>query len=205
MSVPALRVVADRGALPEYPLGPSERLDSHHFMAWERRRWLNSDMRLKGDEAARALYFDLICISHDQTPVGTLPRDLAVLAKLLYVDRERFERMCALEYGPLHNWMPCLCGEEVRLMHPFVVEVVTEAMTRREDNRAKNEAANRAKRLQRLRKTLAGLSAELAENDHCVQFIDEWLVDQGVSYRGTRQVEAGLQAWMERMGRSRAG
>ncbi len=51
--------------LPEYPLGIEDRLDSHYFMAWERRRWLNSDMRLKGTPECRALFFDLINISYD--------------------------------------------------------------------------------------------------------------------------------------------
>ena len=49
----AFRVV-EASTLDVYPLDGSERLESHHFMTWERRRWLNSDMRLKGTPEARA-------------------------------------------------------------------------------------------------------------------------------------------------------
>lgn len=48
-------------------------------MVWERRRWLNSDMRLKGTPECRALYFDLINIAYDNSPIGTwsAPSELA--------------------------------------------------------------------------------------------------------------------------------
>ena len=119
--------------LPEYPLGIEDRLDSHYFMAWERRRWLNSDMRLKGTPECRALYFDLINIAYDQTPVGTVPQDLETLAKLLLVDPGHFRSLCKLDYGPLHKWTPCICeGGEVRLMHPMVLRSLTEALSRKE-------------------------------------------------------------------------
>lgn len=51
--------------LPEYPLTVEDRLDSHYFMTWERRRWLNSEMRLRGTPECRAYFFDLINISYD--------------------------------------------------------------------------------------------------------------------------------------------
>ena len=136
--------------LPEYPLGIEDRLDSHYFMAWERRRWLNSDMRLKGTPECRALYFDLINIAYDQAPVGTVPQDPDTLAKLLMVDAGHFRSLCKLDYGPLHKWTPCICeGGEVRLMHPMVLRSLTEALSRKEDNRAKHDcrAAYQAREL----------------------------------------------------------
>ncbi|MEM9845530.1 MAG: hypothetical protein AAF965_12080, partial [Pseudomonadota bacterium] len=57
----------DTDDLIEYPLDGTERLDSHYFVPWERRRWLNSDMRLKGTAECRALYLDLLWISYDHT------------------------------------------------------------------------------------------------------------------------------------------
>ena len=65
--------------LPDYPLTSDDRLDSHYFMVWERRRWLNSDMRLKGTPECRALYSDLTNIAYDHSPVGTLPDDMEAL------------------------------------------------------------------------------------------------------------------------------
>ena len=187
------------GDLPEYPLSADERLDSHYFMAWERRRWLNSDMRLKGTAECRCYYFDLINIAYDQSPVGTLPLDRAVLAKLCHVDPSHFEALCRLDYGPLHRWTPCLCDGEVRLMHPFVLKTLLEALARKEDHRARSEAGNIRQRRGRLRKTLAGYHAELAKNDAAVIWIDEWLVGEGCDYRTAEWLERAMQAWSDHM------
>lgn len=191
--------LVDTDDLPEYPLGPDDRLDSHYFITWERRRWLMSDMRLKATPECRALYFDLICISYDHAPIGTLPDDTEILARLLMVDRSHFEALCRLEYGPLHKWERCLCLGEVRLMHPFILRTLVDAISRKEDNRAKTEAANRAKRLQRLRGMVAGLHAELAKNDAAIAWMDEWLLGQGCGYRKPEWAEKAMAAWSQHM------
>lgn len=196
MTATAFRTVEASG-LPEYPLDGSEQLDSHWFIPWQRRRWLNSDMRLKGTPECRALYFDLINVAFDQTPIGTLPRDMAILSKLAHVDRGHFEALCRLDYGPLHRWEPCRCGDEVRLMHPRVLKTLVESIARKEDNRARTEAANASKRLQRLRTTIAGYSLELSKHDAAIRWMDEWLIDQGCGYRGGRWIERAIVAWNE--------
>lgn len=195
---PALRPV-DIDDLPEYPLDGAERLDSHYFIAWERRRWLNSNMRLKASPECRAYHFDLINICYDQQPIGTLPDDTHVLARLLMVDRSHFEALCKLEYGPLHNWFRCRCDGEVRLMHKFVYQIAAQAISRREDNRARTEQANYAKRLQRLRSTIAGLQVDMAKNDAAVRWVDEWLEKDGCKYRTATSVERGMQAFADHM------
>lgn len=193
-------VPVDTSDLPDYPLRSDERLDSHFFVPWERRRWLNSDMRLHGTPECRALYFDLINVSYDHSPVGTLPTDLDTLAKLLFADPAHFKALCRLEYGPLHRWEPCLCDTgQVRLMHPTVLRTLTEAIGRREDNRARTEAANVKKRVQRLRVTVAGLHVELAKNDAAVRWMDDWLSKQGYAYRSTDRVEQAMLAWSGHM------
>lgn len=191
----------DSNDLEVYPFGPTDRLDSHYFVPWERRRWLNSDMRLKGDPAARALYLDLIWISYEQSPVGTLPNDMETLAKLTFSDAAAFRRMCQLDYGPLHKWRLCRIGDsdEIRLYHPMVLSTLTEAVSRREDNRARMEAANTHKRLQRLRGALTGYDAQLAKNDAAILWIDEWLNKQGCGYRSSNWIEQGIQAWSNHM------
>jgi len=181
--------------LPEYPLDGSERLDSHFFIPWERRRWLNSDMRLKATPECRALYFDLINICYDQHPIGTLPDDMEMLAKLAMMDRSHFEALCKLDYGPLHSWFRCQCDGEIRLMHGFVYRALTTAIGRREDHRARTEAANYAKRLQRLRVTVAGYHADLSKNDAAIRWIDEWLTKKNCEYRNASWIEQGMQAW----------
>lgn len=183
--------------LPDYPLTRDDRLDSHYFMVWERRRWLNSGMRMKGTPESRALYFDLINISYDQSPVGTLPDDLDLLAKLLFVDAGHFRSLAKMEYGPLHKWARCLCdGEEVRLMHPMVVKTLTDAISRKEDNRARTEAANSKKRRQRLREVIAGYHVELAKNDAALLWMDAWLTER-TGYRSPDWIERGVRAWSD--------
>jgi len=185
------------GEMEQYPLTVEDRLDSHYFMAWERRRWLNSDMRLRGTPECRALFFDLINIAYDQAPVGTLPNDLELLARLLMVDHSHFQQLCRLEYGPLHKWYPVKCGSEIRLAHPMVLRSLQDAIARREDNRAKNEAANAAKRLQRLRITVSGYHKDLAANDAAVRWIDEWLQKEGCEYRSASWLERAISAWAD--------
>lgn len=192
----ALFQVSDSDDLDLYPISCDDRLDSHWFMPWERRRWLNSDMRLKATPECRALYFDLINIAYDNTPVGTLPVDLDVLAKMLFIDAAHFRALVALEYGPLHNWRRCLCDNgQVRFMHPFVLHSLTDAIARKEDNRAKVEAANAVKRLQRLRQTVAGLHLDLSKNDAAIRWMDEWLIEAGCGYRSVKWVEKAMLAW----------
>ncbi|MDS9468618.1 hypothetical protein RGQ15_13695 [Paracoccus sp. MBLB3053] len=188
--------VVSVGELDEYPLTVEDRLDSHYFVAWERRRWLNSDMRLRGTPECRALFFDLINISYDQAPVGTLPNDPELLAKMLLVDPSHFQQLCRLDYGPLHKWSPVRCGEEIRLSHPMVLRTLREAISRREDHRARSEAASTKKRLQRLRSCLTGAHASLASNDGAVLWIDGWLHAEGCEYRSMDWIERGINAWM---------
>lgn len=185
--------------LEEYPLPDDERIDSHRFIPWEHRRWLTSDMGLRGTPECRAYYFDLICHSLNHTPPGTLPTDLDLLARLLRVDGKHFEQLCRLEYGPLHRWRPVRCGDAVRLYHPMVLRVLTEAMARREDHRARSEAAVVSKRQLRLRQTLAGYHGDLAKNDAAVLWIDHWLVEQGCGYRSAVWIERAMQAWTNHM------
>jgi len=194
----AFKVVGgqDGSELPVYPYGSEDRLDSHHFVPWERRRWLNSGMRLQGTPESRAHFLDLIWISYDQSPIGTLPDDLPLLARLVMVERDRFEALCQLPFGPLHNWARCECeGGEIRLYHPMVLRTLTDAMARREDHRARCEAASASKRLLRLRGVLAGYNADLAKNDAAVRFIDEWLVSQECVKRTPEWIGRGMAAW----------
>ena len=87
------------------------------------------------------------------------------------------------------SWQHC------DLMHPMVLRSLTEAMARRQDHRARNDAANSAKRLQRLRITVSGYHADLAKNDAAVRWMDEWLVKEGCEYRSAAWIERSMQAW----------
>lgn len=197
MTISALDLV-DMGDLDEYPIGAEDRLESHHWIAWEHRRWLNSSMRLKALPECRAIYFDLICVAQDQTPLGTLPTDTEELAKLVMVPLEQFQRLCAMEFGPLHNWAKTRCGDEIRLYHPTVLKIALDALSRKADNRARNEAANRQKRLSRLRSHVMGYHKDLAENDAAIVWIDDWLMERCSGYRTSQWIERAIQAWADR-------
>lgn len=183
--------------LPPYPIGPDDRLDSHYFVAWERRRWLNSDMRLKGDPVARAIYLDLIWISYEQSPTGTLPDDMEMLAKLAMIEVGTFTRLAAMPFGPLHKWTRCQIEGtgEIRLHHPMVTRTILEAKSRKEDNRARTEAANLRKRLQRLREVVTGYDAKMGANDAAILFMDGWLNEHVNGNRTAQSVQRAMMAW----------
>jgi len=191
----SLRLVSDAADLPEYPIDRGTRLDSHHFMPWQRQRWLNSSMRLKSMPECRAYYFDLINVAFDQSPIGTLPDDMEQLAKLALCPENDFRKLCDLEFGPLHLWRPCLSEGEVRLMHPHVLLAVQDAIARKEDNRARNEAGNARQRQRRLRSAVAGFAADLARNDAAILWMDDWLNAESVGYRSALEIERAIRAW----------
>ncbi|AEM40557.1 hypothetical protein [Ketogulonicigenium vulgare] len=199
-AISSLRPVAV-DEIGDYPFSVEDRFESHYFMAWERRRWLNSDMRLRGDPECRALFFDLINISYDQSPVGTLPTDHKILAKLLFVTDDRFEQLCRQEFGPLHKWRKFNCEGEIRLGHPMVLKTLNEAVARRAENQARTDAASNIKRLQRMRSMLAGYSKDLASNEAAVRWIDEWLIEQGCTKRSSDWLERAMSAWSGHMHR----
>jgi len=197
----SLQAVGDDD-LDIYPIKMEDRLETHSWFPWSHRRWLNSEMRLRATPECRAHYQDLICISYDQAPVGTLPDDMDMLSKLIMVDPAHFRDLCRLTYGPLYKWRRCLCemedgALEVRLMHSVVVRNVLESLARREDNRARNDAANATKRRQRLRITVAGYHHELSQNDAAILWMDEWLVEQGCAKRTSLWIERAIHAWSD--------
>jgi len=196
-----LQAVPDPAELPIYPIASGERLESHYFIAWERRRWLNSDMRIKGTPECRALYLDLIFIAYDQAPIGTLPDDLEVLARLTFTPVDVFTRLCGQPFGPLHRWERCVVPDtdEIRLMHPMVIQTLGEAIARKETNRAHNEAGNTRQRLGRLRSSIAGLDVAASRNDYAVKWIDGYFTDNQVTYRDAKWIERGLRAFGEHM------
>ncbi|MGY9050145.1 MAG: hypothetical protein ACKVKF_24720, partial [Rhodobacterales bacterium] len=73
MNIRAVPSIVDVADLPEYPISHSVRLDSHEFLTWEFRRFLQSEFRWNTDHQIKGIWFDLVQQAHEQTPVGTLP------------------------------------------------------------------------------------------------------------------------------------
>lgn len=173
-------VLAD---LPVYPIAADERLDGNSFVKWATNRWLASKtfklMPWDMQGMARAL-FDMC---QNETPVGTLPDDDDELAFMLRCDVRRMGELRRMEYGPLRNWARCLCrgatGDQVRLMHPVVVEQVRDALERRAVAMLSKEEKAVAMRLERLRSALLaeGMHKDAVADDVLINRLDAWLND----------------------------
>ena len=209
MTAVSLSAPVDIDQLPEYPLEPDLRLDSHSFIQWEFRRWMSSDMRWNGSHECKSMWFELVNLAHSETPVGTLPGDLRRLSRMIQpqVDQAHFEGLCKLEYGPLHGWFRCRCDDEIRWMHPVVTRIVTAAFASRANHAARVEEASIARRLARLTEDVAQLAPKLAQDRRKVKWIDAYIqarIEQrGGARRTPQELHSAIQECVveERKGR----
>lgn len=165
----------------EYPISSSERLESHYFIAWHYRRWLKSEFRGLADLEVRAVGFDLFCEAQDEAPVGTLPMDERLLAKLAGIGLEDWKRLCERPIGPLYGWAACRCDNgHMRLYHKVVLEMAKEALGMREDHLEKLEAERERKRLKALPDKIvrAGGSTRMTEDIAFIMQFDQFLEDK---------------------------
>ena len=192
----ALRAIGpvDLDQLPEYPIEPDARLDSHEFLRWEFGRWLASDMRWNGTHECKSMWFELVNLFYRETPVGTLPKDQKRLSRMIQpvVDQDHFDALCALEYGPLHGWVPCRCGDNIRLMHPVVTRIVLLAFASRANHTARVEAASQARRLKRLTDDVMQLAPNVAEDARKIRFIDITIQERIEARGGERRTAEDL-------------
>lgn len=164
--------------LPTYPIEAGERLESHYFVEFHYQRWLTSDTRLLADLEVRSVFLDLICLAQTQSPVGTLPNNTKLLAKLVGVSQEVFDGLCGREIGPLHNWKPCLCDGVQRLHHPVVTEIALKAVNSKKRNAAANANDRERKRFASIRKILVRDipgGGRFAESQSMVEKISGWI------------------------------
>lgn len=181
--------------LPAYPVASDVRLNNW-FFRWEARRWLNSEMYLTAAPEVGYAYLNLIFIAQDQTPIGTLPVDRRLIARLLRVQTEVFEDLCRREPSPLSHWSPCVTDRgEVRLMHHFVTQTLLEQLADRERREAATSADAERKRLDRLRQAMAaaGFDKAVIADDVLLGRLDDWLCEH---VKGNRTKEAYDRAFM---------
>ena len=175
--------------LPLYPIGRDVRLPSHYFTMIQHYRWFNSELHLTADMAVQGAALNLFLFAQCQLPLGTLPNDDIMLSRLLRIDLTAWRALRDRPMGALHKWQPCLCGDEVRLMHPVVLEVLQDAISKREMRETSNEEKAVYARLQRLRKALAemGCTRTVIGDEVLIGRLDAWLVD---NIRGQRRIPA---------------
>jgi hypothetical protein len=191
--------VVESEDLFQYPITSGERLESHYFVTFHYRRWLKSDFRNLAEPDVRAAGFDLFCEAQDQAPVGTLPTDDRLLAKLAGVTLEEWKRLCERPISPLYGWVSCRCDNgDMRLYHEVVLEITKAALGMREDHLDKREADRERKRLKELpaKVVRAGGSTSMAENEAFIMQFDQFLLD---NYEGRQRrptvVREALEAW----------
>lgn len=195
MTAVGLRSVVDNTDLPEYPIDAAERLQSHFFVEFHFRRWLNSEARLLADWDVRGVMVDLIMIAQDQTPVGTLPKDPKLIAKMLGMSVDQLHLFCARDVSPLRGWVPCMAGGQVRLMHPVVTEIAEKAIGSRRDREAEKARRATAKALKDLDARLRAMGCTRQADDRVfVERVDHWLAQNCVGNRTEPMIREALDA-----------
>ncbi|PTV94910.1 hypothetical protein C8J27_106179 [Rhodobacter aestuarii] len=180
--------------LEHYPIGREERLDAHAFVKWHYHRWLSSRSFRLASWEAQGMMRALFDMCQTESPIGTLPNDDDELAVMLRVDRRRVQELRTQEFGPLRGWQLCLCDDEVRLMHPVVLEQVRDALARRDARELSREAAAERKRRERLRQGLMdlGLTEGVVSDDLLIERMDAWMLANVRGRRAAHSYAAAL-------------
>jgi len=162
--------------LKQYPIPKGERLEAHSFFAFHYDRFLNSSLYLLGDWDVKGVALALWCKAQDQDPVGTLPTDRRLIAALINMTTDDFDKLCKREFSPLHNWVHCLVGNETRLMHPTVTEVAQNAFDQKYKGKDRATADQERQRIKRLKASVKGLVGErMALQEMFIGQLDKWL------------------------------
>lgn len=177
--VPHLQAVEPE-SLPDYPVELIDaRMTSDYFTMFWHDRWLNSELHLTADMAVQGAALNLFFIARKQNPVGSLPENDRMIAKLLHIDIEAWERLKSQPINPLHNWSRFRVDDKIVLGHPVVIEVAMDALARREQRAASNEERAVAMRQHRLKRDMKELrcSEAMCNDPVLVQRLDDWLVE----------------------------
>ena len=172
-----LQVIDSADGVPPYALPADFRMPTHYFMAWWHNRWLNSTLHLTGSYEVQGVAVALFSIAQNQSPMGTLPRDDALIARHLRMDLSRWLDLRRATVPPLHGWYLADCGGELRWAHPVVLEMLIDARDRADTRRMSNEDRAVQKRLERLRAALAdiGVDKAILADRVVLEAMDEWL------------------------------
>lgn len=172
-----------------YPLPRDFRMPTHYFVAWWHNRWLNSTLHLTGSYEVQGVAVALYSIAQNQSPMGTLPRDDLLLARMLRLDTDAWADLQRRKVPPLHGWYLVDCEGELRWAHPVVLEMLLDARDRAEKRRLSTEGRSVAKRVERMVKALAGMGVDksILANQALVEAMDHWLEE---NWKRSRTSEA---------------
>lgn len=191
-----LSVVADADALPEYPIPPGTRLESHYYITWQHRRFQSSRFCVMADPDVGWYGFILFNIAQEEDPVGTLPNDFPLLARLLRMGLDQFQALMKRDITPLYNWEPVRCGGSVRLAHPTVTEIATRALGLRDKAIADRAEGRMRKRLRGIQQALEALphGKVILRQPGATERISDWIE---VHHPGGNATTGRIQQAME--------
>lgn len=203
-SASPFQVVGGNNPLPEYPVELCDaHLTSDYFTLFWHDRWLASKLHLKAPLAVQGAALNLFFLARKQSPVGSLPADEELLARLLRVDLADWRGMMAQPITPLHKWTKFCHGDEVVLGHPVVIEICMDALTKREERKASNEgkAVNmRQKRLAEMMQEMGCVQA-MCQDKVLIERLDAWLMENHHGQRRRPQIEASIKRSLEHAAR----
>ncbi|KFI24133.1 hypothetical protein [Paenirhodobacter enshiensis] len=179
-ALPNLTVVGGESGLPLYPIPTGLKLERHFFMQFRHRDWMKSEFRNLASREVRAVAIDLFCVAYDEDPAGTLPANEELIARLVDVPLDDWRGLCSRSIGPLDGWQKCRTDTgALRLFHPAVLEMVTEASKARRDHIERKAADRERKRLEALPDQMrrAGASSRMAEDTDLIVRLDEYLLE----------------------------
>ena len=164
-------------SLEDYPIPKDANMNGHRFVMFSHDRWLNSDTYLKMQPDVGWFFLNLIMLAQKQRPVGTLPDDDEILAKLLRIDLAHWKDLRNRAMSPLRGWYPVNCEGERRLAHRVVTECALEAMDGRIRHQQSNEEKAVYARLRRIREAMAeyGCDKAMIADETLVARLDDWL------------------------------
>ncbi|WP_422074126.1 hypothetical protein [Tranquillimonas rosea] len=178
----------DTNDLDDYPAELSDpKLTTDHFTAFWHDRWLNSELFLTAPLDVQAAALNLFFVARKQTPVGSLPDNDVMLAKLLRIELAAWSELRSRSISPLHNWRPYHHEGRIVLGHPVVIEVALDALHRREKREAAQSEKAIAERRRRLSATLAEMNCAdaVCKDGALISWLDEWLCE---NHHGQRRM-----------------
>lgn len=188
--------LVDVDELPEYPIPSGERLESHFYIELHFNRWLNSELRLLAEPDVRAYAIDLFCICQNQAPVGSLPINPRIQAKLLGLDLSVWESLLKRECTPLYKWDQYRCDNgDIVLGHPVVIEMAQKAFGSRMQKLADLAAGRERKRLKDLTERVAQIgTVKMAADPHFMGLVRRWLEENCKGSWTMARVQSAVEA-----------
>lgn len=167
-----------------------------YFVRWYHHRWLSSTMHLRASQAVQGMALNLFFYARQQNPMGSLPHDQDMLARLIRVSHGEWIEGMREPLSQLHGWRQYRCGNTVVLGHPVVIAECLDALALREQRALSNDqkaAATRQARLAILMGEMDSTYQHFAKRHEVLAKLDEWLAQHHPGQRRKPQIYASIE------------